>query len=84
MSGKADFDKVIARLDAATNALAEKIRTGAAKLEEALRNAGALSTEEDAALASLNTTADALEAMGKDAADPVPEPTPEPGTGDTV
>lgn len=78
MAGKAAFDAVVARLDAATSALAAKIAADAAKLAEALTNAGALGPEEDAALASLNATATSLEAMGKDAENPVPEEEPTP------
>jgi hypothetical protein len=78
MATKAEFDQVIERLNTATNKLAEKQRRDAETLKNALENAGLLGPEETAALASLNATADVLDALGADSADPVPAPEGEP------
>jgi hypothetical protein len=73
VAGKADFDAVVARLNDATNVLAAKIAADAAKLRDALTNAGALGPEEDAALTSLGETAARLEGLGADSTNPVPD-----------
>lgn len=73
MATKDQFTTVIARLDAATNKIATKQRADAEKLREALENAGILGPDEQAVLDSLGATATALEALGADSENPVPE-----------
>ncbi len=81
MATAADFANLRARFDAATTAVANTIRD----LKDKLATGGLTAEEETAALASLGTVADQLEAMGKPDV-PLPdvpaEEEPAPGTGE--
>ena len=67
-----DFTKAMERLDAATTAIAEKLRETATSISD-----GMTLDEEEAAVARLNSLADSLEAMAQSVDDPVPLDVPE-------
>lgn len=72
MTTTAEFQAGFARIDTATTAIAERLRT----LGEGL--AGMTPAEEDAVKAQLDALATTLEGMGSNPDDPVPIPVPTP------
>ncbi len=73
MAVSPELTAVLARIDAATNAIAARLDDLAAKLA-----AGMSPEETAAAVATLKTDADRLEAMGKTATNPTPDVPPVP------
>ena len=71
MTSLQDFKDGFARIDAATSAIAQKLRD----LSGQIGNMSA--ADEDAAKALLDSAASALEAMGANPDNPVPVPVPE-------
>lgn len=81
MATLAQFEDALNRIDEATTATAEELRS----LREELTNAGLDAETEASVLARLNTAADRLEAVGASVEEPVPaeeEPTEEPTPGE--
>lgn len=74
MASKDQFDALVSRLDAASNKLAATLQ----ELRDKLAAGGMTAEEEAAAVATLDNSIKALEALGADPENPVPEPEPEP------
>jgi len=77
LANQQQMQAAIDRLNQATSKVAERLR----KLAEDLANSGMSSTDEDAAVASLNQLADSLDQMGQDPENPVPVEPGEDTTG---
>lgn len=80
MPTKADFDQLIDQFDQATNAVAARLESINARLQEVIdANAGSISAADAAAIQSrLTAEVEQLRALGSDPANPIPEPPPAP------
>lgn len=76
MATEQQVEDLIGRFNAATNAVATKIRTQRDKIAELLAAGGLTGDQETAALAALDGIAAQLEAVAADPDNPIPEEPP--------